>query len=94
MSMGSRVFTQTHYQNMPAIRSSKSSKSTGALAPHTAMERRTRSATIANLINVVIQPDIPTHVLTVQVRGPVNLKADMDKDPDEVRSHSFFCILQ
>lgn len=51
--------------------------------------RGTSSGVITNEINVTIQPDVPTHVLTVQVRGPVNLNADMDKDHDEVRSHFF-----
>jgi hypothetical protein len=37
-----------------------------------------------NIITFITQPDVPTHVLTVQVQGPVNEKADMDKDHDEV----------
>jgi hypothetical protein len=44
---------------------------------------------ITNSISLNIQPDVPTHVLSVEVRGPVNLKADMDKDHDEVHSPSF-----
>jgi hypothetical protein len=51
-----------------------------------ASNRKGRS--ITNSITFNIQPDVPTHVLTVEVRGPVNLRADMDKDHDEV--HSLF----
>jgi hypothetical protein len=43
------------------------------------------STSITNNVTLRIQLDVPTHVLTVDVRGPINLKADMDKDHDEVR---------
>jgi hypothetical protein len=53
---------------------------------------RTRSIpehSITNSITLTIQPDVPTNVLRVEVRGQVNPKADMDKDHDEVCSHFF-----
>lgn len=40
---------------------------------------------IPNSINFKFQPDVPTHVLTVEVRGTIIPKSDMDKDHDEVR---------
>jgi len=53
----------------------------------------TAGHSISNSITLTIQPEVPTHVLTVEVRGLVNPKADMDEDHDEVRS-LFFCIFQ
>ena len=44
---------------------------------------------ITNNITLRMQTDVPSHVLTVEVRGPINLKADMDKDHDEVRNQFF-----
>lgn len=41
-------------------------------------------SSIPNSINVTITPEVSTNVLTVEVRGKVNAKADMDKDHDEV----------
>lgn len=37
-----------------------------------------------NSIRFITQPDVPVHVLTVLVQGPVNEMADMDKHHDEV----------
>lgn len=51
------------------------------------------STGITNNTTLRIQLDVPKHVLTVDVRGPINLKSDMDKDHDEVRN-LFFITLQ
>ena len=45
----------------------------------------TEGHSITNSIAFNIQPDVPTHVLTIDVRGQANLNADMDHDHDEVR---------
>jgi hypothetical protein len=46
--------------------------------------QNTKCLSITNSINIKTQPDVPTHVLEVESRGPINLNADMDKDHDEV----------
>jgi hypothetical protein len=38
-------------------------------------------------ISIMIESSLPTHVLTVQVLGPINENANMDQDHDEVRDH-------
>ena len=44
---------------------------------------------ITNTINLNIHPEVATHVLTVDVRGPANEKADMEKEHDNVRAFFF-----
>lgn len=41
---------------------------------------------IPTMFSLMIQPDVPIHVLTVEVCGQINPKADMDKDHDKVCS--------
>jgi hypothetical protein len=53
---------------------------------------RKSNSTPEDTISIDIQPSVPTHVLTVQVRGPVNDSADMDKYHDEVSSLLFSCF--
>lgn len=44
---------------------------------------------ISTIFSLMIQPDVPIYVLTVEVCGQVNPKADMDKDHDKVGSLFF-----
>lgn len=49
----------------------------------------TETHSISNSIRVKIEPEVDTHVLTVEVRGKPIPNANMDEDHDEVRSQFF-----
>ena len=59
----------------------KSSKKKETVTTSSAARRRKKGPSIT----VTIQPEIPTHILRVEVRGPLDEKADIDKDHDKVR---------
>jgi hypothetical protein len=58
----------------------------------TSTRSNTEGHSITNSMILNIQPDVPTHVLTINVRGQVIPNSDMDKDHDEVRG-VYNCIL-
>lgn len=70
-------------------RASAVSSSKGKEKEKTPTPSNTESHSISNSIKLIVEPQVPTHVLTVEVRGAPIPKANMDEDHDEVPNYFF-----